>query len=134
MDMRKRLIDVRETRTDIHGQYQFQGLSPGNYRILSTFEFHAPDPATMELAGPRAALGALFLFALARQLDELVLVGRLDPSPGGYPYEVPEASELPAHSELVGGEFWKGEIARHDRPRLAYAVWSVLSRRLLGDD
>ena len=38
---------------------------------------------------------------------------------------------LPAHCELVGGEFWKGEIARHHRLRLAYAVWSVLSRRLL---
>ena len=38
---------------------------------------------------------------------------------------------LPAHCELVGGEFWTGEIARHDRLRLAYAVWSVLSRRLL---
>jgi uncharacterized cofD-like protein len=41
--------------------------------------------------------------------------------------------QLPDHSELVGGEFWTGEIARHDRPRLAYAVWSVLSRRLLAD-
>jgi uncharacterized cofD-like protein len=41
--------------------------------------------------------------------------------------------DLPAHCELVGGEFWRGEIARHDRLRLAYAVWSVLSRRLLGD-
>jgi hypothetical protein len=41
--------------------------------------------------------------------------------------------QLPAHCELVGGEFWTGEIARHDRLRLAYAVWSVLSRRLLGD-
>jgi uncharacterized cofD-like protein len=41
---------------------------------------------------------------------------------------------LPPRCELVGGEFWTGEIARHDRPRLAYAVWSVLSRRLLGDD
>jgi uncharacterized cofD-like protein len=40
---------------------------------------------------------------------------------------------LPGHCELVGGEFWTGEIARHDRLRLAYAVWSVLSRRLLGD-
>ena len=40
---------------------------------------------------------------------------------------------LPDHCELVGGEFWRGEIARHDRLRLAYAVWSVLSRRLLGD-
>ncbi|MCU1383377.1 MAG: hypothetical protein JWL71_2074, partial [Acidobacteria bacterium] len=38
---------------------------------------------------------------------------------------------LPAHCELVGGEFWTGEIARHDRLRLAYAVWSVLSARLL---
>ena len=40
---------------------------------------------------------------------------------------------LPAHCELVGGEFWTGDIARHDRLRLAYAVWSVLSRRLLAD-
>jgi uncharacterized cofD-like protein len=38
---------------------------------------------------------------------------------------------LPDHCEVVGGEFWTGEIARHDRLRLAYAVWSVLARRLL---
>ena len=38
---------------------------------------------------------------------------------------------LPPHCELVGGEFWTSEIARHDRLRLAYAVWSVLSQRLL---
>jgi uncharacterized cofD-like protein len=41
---------------------------------------------------------------------------------------------LPAHCERVGGEFWSGDFARHDRLRLAYAVWSVLSRRLLLDD
>jgi uncharacterized cofD-like protein len=40
---------------------------------------------------------------------------------------------LPSHCELVGGEFWTSEIARHDRLRLAYAVWSVLSKRLLAD-
>src|SRR5262245_25630674 len=39
--------------------------------------------------------------------------------------------QLPAHCEFVGGEFWTSDIARHDRLRLAYAVWSVLSRRLL---
>jgi len=38
---------------------------------------------------------------------------------------------LPEHCELVGGEFWTSEIARHHRLRLAYAVWSILSRRLL---
>jgi uncharacterized cofD-like protein len=44
-----------------------------------------------------------------------------------------EAGKLPPHCELVGGEFWTSEIARHDRRRLAFALWSVLSRRLLGD-
>jgi hypothetical protein len=53
VDARKRLIDVREARADIRGQYQFVGLAPGHYRIVSTFEFLAPDSATMELASPR---------------------------------------------------------------------------------
>ena len=39
--------------------------------------------------------------------------------------------DLPAGTEAVVGEFWRTEIARHDRQRLSYAVWSVLSRRLL---
>ena len=34
-------------------------------------------------------------------------------------------------TETVIGEFWRSEIARHDRQRLSYAVWSVLSQRLL---
>ncbi|PYQ73059.1 MAG: hypothetical protein DMG04_15065 [Acidobacteria bacterium] len=43
------------------------------------------------------------------------------------------AGNLPDHCEAVGGEFWTGDIARHDRLRLAYATWSVLSKRLLVD-
>jgi uncharacterized cofD-like protein len=39
--------------------------------------------------------------------------------------------DLPNHCEVVGGEFWTGEIARHDRLRLAYALWAILSRWLL---
>ena len=39
--------------------------------------------------------------------------------------------QLPAGTEVVAGEFWRSEIARHDRQRLSYAVWSVLSRRVL---
>jgi uncharacterized cofD-like protein len=42
-----------------------------------------------------------------------------------------EAGDLPPHCEMLGGEFWTGDIARHDRLRLAYALWSVLSKRLL---
>ena len=39
--------------------------------------------------------------------------------------------ELPPGTEAVIGDFWRSEIARHDRRRLSYAVWSVLSQRLL---
>lgn len=38
---------------------------------------------------------------------------------------------MPSSVELVEGDFWCTDIARHDRRRLSYAVWSVLSRRLL---
>jgi hypothetical protein len=53
VDVRKRPIDVRETRTDIHGQYQFFGLAPGHYRVVGTFEFLAPDSATNGDARPQ---------------------------------------------------------------------------------
>jgi uncharacterized cofD-like protein len=42
-----------------------------------------------------------------------------------------ELGEMPAGCEVVSGELWCGEIARHDRRRLAQAIWAVLARRLL---
>ena len=39
--------------------------------------------------------------------------------------------DVPKDCEVVAGEFWCREIARHDRRRLAQAVWAVLARRLL---
>jgi uncharacterized cofD-like protein len=42
-----------------------------------------------------------------------------------------EIGTLPPNTELVVGEFWRSEMARHDRNRLCYAVWAVLSKRLL---
>lgn len=39
--------------------------------------------------------------------------------------------DLDRGTEVVVGDFWCSEIARHDRRRLSYAVWSVLSQRLL---
>jgi uncharacterized cofD-like protein len=76
--------------------------------------------------------------AIQRRVD-VVVVNVKWPSPqvlGRYALEHKEPlapGSLPPHCELVGGQFWRGEIARHDRLRLAYAVWAVLSRRLLGD-
>ena len=40
---------------------------------------------------------------------------------------------VPTGTEVVEGDFWCTDIARHDRRRLSYAVWSVLSRRLFDD-
>jgi uncharacterized cofD-like protein len=42
-----------------------------------------------------------------------------------------EIGEIPASCEVVTGDFWTGDIARHERRRLAHAVWAVLARRLL---
>ena len=42
-----------------------------------------------------------------------------------------EIGSLPEGCEVVSGEFWRGDIARHDRRRLAHAVWAVLAKRLL---
>jgi uncharacterized cofD-like protein len=42
-----------------------------------------------------------------------------------------ELGVLPDGTEVVEGHFWCTDIARHDRRRLSYAVWSILSRRLL---
>jgi uncharacterized cofD-like protein len=42
-----------------------------------------------------------------------------------------ELGEFDSETSVVQGRFWCTEIARHDRRRLAFAVWSVLSGRLL---
>jgi len=39
--------------------------------------------------------------------------------------------DMPAGVEVVEAPFWHGPIARHQRRRLAYAMWGVLARRLL---
>jgi uncharacterized cofD-like protein len=76
--------------------------------------------------------------AIHRQVD-VVITNMKWPSPevlNRYALEHKEPlapGHLPDHVQLVGGEFWTSDIARHDRLRLAYAVWSVLSDRLLGD-
>ena len=43
----RRVTQTFITRTDVHGQYHFSGLAPGNYRVLSSFEYLTVDSATM---------------------------------------------------------------------------------------
>jgi uncharacterized cofD-like protein len=42
-----------------------------------------------------------------------------------------ELGSLPDGCEVVYGDFWCRDIARHDRRRLAQAIWAVLARGLL---
>jgi uncharacterized cofD-like protein len=42
-----------------------------------------------------------------------------------------DIGDLDPDCEAVLGQFWCRDIARHDRRRLSFAVWSVLSERLL---
>ena len=42
-----------------------------------------------------------------------------------------ELGMLDGKTEAVRGRFWCSDIARHDRRRLALAVWTILSQRLL---
>jgi hypothetical protein len=74
--------------------------------------------------------------AIGRPID-VVLVNTACPSDetlaryhGEHKQPLP-LGDLPASCEVVSGEFWCGEIARHDRRRLAQAVWAVLAKRLL---
>jgi uncharacterized cofD-like protein len=45
-----------------------------------------------------------------------------------------EVGTLEGDTEAVLGRFWCSDIARHDRRRLAFAVWAILSQRLLHED
>jgi hypothetical protein len=46
----KRAGELRTLRTDEHGGFRFKNLTPGFYRVLSTFEYRDPDAATLDLA------------------------------------------------------------------------------------
>jgi uncharacterized cofD-like protein len=133
-------------------------VGPGSFytSLMPIFLVRGVADALREVKGPvilvanlltegRGMLGFTAADAVARIEEaierpvDVVITNVKWPSPkvlGRYALEHKEPlaiGQLPDHCELVGGEFWAGEIARHDRLRLAYAVWSVLSRRLLGE-
>jgi len=52
----RRVTQTFMTRTDVHGQYRFSGLAPGNYRVLSSFEYLNVDPTTMSQAAAKSVV------------------------------------------------------------------------------
>jgi uncharacterized cofD-like protein len=140
------------------GEFDAVIIGPGSFytSLMPIFLVGGVAEALAEMKGPiilianlltegRGMLGFTAADAVARieeaagrQVD-VVITNMKWPSPqvlSRYAQEHKEPlapGNLPEHCELVGGELWTGEIARHDRLRLAYAVWSVLSKRLLAD-
>jgi uncharacterized cofD-like protein len=89
------------------------------------------------MAGFTAADAARWVADAAGRPVDVVIANTGRPSPEGlqkYAAEHKQPLELGAFdpgTEVVEGRFWCTEIARHDRRRLSFAVWSVLSERLL---
>jgi uncharacterized cofD-like protein len=131
-------------------------IGPGSFytSLMPIFLVRGVSEALQKMQGPiilvanlltegRGMLGFTAADAVGRIEDaiqrpvDVVITNEVWPSPKVLERYATEHKEplrtgvLPGHCEQVGGAFWSGEIARHDRLRLAYAIWTVLSRRLL---
>jgi len=75
--------------------------------------------------------------AIGRCVDVVIANTAPPPSPGALARYAAEHKEplavgdVPDGCELVSGDFWSGDMARHDRRRLAYAVWGALVTSML---
>src|ERR1700704_2013974 len=149
-------VSIHPTVTDAISKLDAVIVGPGSFytSLMPIFLVRGVAEALAEMKGPiilianlltegRGMAGFTAADAVARIEDAIqrrvdaVITNMTWPSPqvlGRYALEHKEPltpGNLPDYCELVGGEFWTSDIARHDRLRLAYAVWSVLSRRLL---
>jgi len=73
---------------------------------------------------------------IGRKVDVVIVNSRRPPDAVLARYEAEHKAmltvgDVPEGCEIIEADFWLREIARHDRWRLAYAVWSVLARKLL---
>ena len=138
------------------GQFEAVTIGPGSFytSLMPIFLVRGVSEALQNMKGPVILIANLLTEgrgmagftaadavarieeAIQRPVDVVITNTRLPTTKilnrYGLEHKEPLAvGNLPDHCEVVGGEFWTGEIARHDRLRLAYAVWSVLARRLL---
>jgi hypothetical protein len=74
--------------------------------------------------------------ALGRAVDVVIVNTALPPQAVLARYQAEHKDPLPmgdvpAGCEIVEAPLWNQRIARHDRRRLAYSVWTVLAKRML---
>jgi uncharacterized cofD-like protein len=74
--------------------------------------------------------------AIARPVDVVIVNTALPPQAVLARYQAEHkdplrVGDVPAGCEVIEAPLWNQRIARHDRRRLAYAVWTVLAKRML---
>jgi len=137
-------------------QFEAAIIGPGSFytSLMPIFLVRGAPEAVRQVRGPiilvanlltegwgmsgftAATAAALLGEAIGRPID-VVIVNTTRPSSAtlakyAQEHKTPlEIGPMPNETEVVTGEFWCGEIARHDRRRLAYAVWAALARRLM---
>ena len=151
-------VSIHPTVAKAISEFDAAIIGPGSFytSLMPIFLVRGVADAMKEMKGPivlianlltegRGMIGFTAADAVARIEEairrhvDVVVVNNKWPTPAvlnRYALEHKEplqAGDLPRHCEVIGGDFWAGDIARHDRPRLAYAVWSILSKRLLCD-
>jgi uncharacterized cofD-like protein len=151
-------VSISPTVAEAIAQFDAVIIGPGSFytSLMPIFLVGGVPKALAQVKGPvilvanlltegRGMVGFTAADAVARieqvihRNVDVVITNTKWPSPqvlGRYAIEHKEPlapGDLPPHVQLVSGHFWTSEIARHDRQRLAYAVWSVLSERLLAD-
>ena len=151
-------VSIHQAVADAIAQFDAITIGPGSFytSLMPIFLVRGVPEALSQMKGPvilianlltegRGMAGFTAAHAVARIEEaigrpvDVVITNTQWPNSkvlGRYALEHKEplpAGDLPERCQQVGGEFWTGDIARHHRLRLAYAVWSILSKRLLED-
>jgi uncharacterized cofD-like protein len=152
-------VEIHPTVAAAISEFDAVTIGPGSFytSLMPIFLVHGVAEALAKMNGPIILIANLLTEgrgmagftaadaiarieeAIERHVDVVVTNTRLPSASvlARYAIEHKEplaTGTLPAHCELVDGGLWTSDIARHDRLALAYAVWTVLSRRLLGSD
>jgi len=149
-------VHILPAAADAIARFEAAVIGPGSFytSLIPNFLVKGAPEALRRMRGPivlvtnlltegrsmksfTAASAARLLGDTIRRPVDVVIVNTARPSHAAldrYAEEnkVPlEIGDMPEGCEVVEGEFWCHDIARHDRRRLAQAVWAVLARRLL---
>ena len=149
-------VNIHPAAAEAISRFDAAVIGPGSFytSLMPIFLVRGASEAIQQVKGPVVLVGNLLtegrgmwhftageavreMAALIGRPIDVVLINTSRPSEGVLERYREEhkrpltAGDVPEGCEVVTGDFWRGEFARHDRRRLAHAIWAVLARRLL---